>query len=46
MTNAWLQEQGLLSLKTLWASLAPFVEPPDAVPHVRWCGEGALNGRP
>ncbi len=22
MTNAWLQEQGLLSLKTLWASLA------------------------
>ena len=21
MTNAWLQEQGLLSLKTLWASL-------------------------
>jgi hypothetical protein len=22
LTNAWLQEQGLLSLKTLWASLA------------------------
>lgn len=22
MTNAWLNEQGLLSLKTLWASLA------------------------
>ncbi len=23
MTNAWLQDQGLLSLKTLWAELAP-----------------------
>ena len=23
MTNAWLQEQGLLSLKSLWAQLAP-----------------------
>ena len=23
MTNAWLQEQGLVSLKSLWASLAP-----------------------
>ncbi len=23
MTNAWLQEQGVLSLKTLWAELAP-----------------------
>jgi RNA-directed DNA polymerase len=23
LTNAWLGEQGLLSLKTLWASLAP-----------------------
>jgi hypothetical protein len=23
MTNAWLQEQGLLSLKSLWAELAP-----------------------
>jgi len=23
MTNAWLQEQGLLSLKSLWAKLAP-----------------------
>jgi len=23
LTNAWLQEQGLLSLKTLWAQLAP-----------------------
>jgi RNA-directed DNA polymerase len=23
MTNAWLAEQGLLSMKTLWAQLAP-----------------------
>jgi len=23
MTNAWLQEQGLISLKSLWAQLAP-----------------------
>ena len=23
LTNAWLTEQGLLSLKTLWAKLAP-----------------------
>jgi RNA-directed DNA polymerase len=23
LTNAWLAEQGLLSMKTLWAQLAP-----------------------
>ncbi len=46
MTNAWLYQQGLLSLKTLWASLPEFVEPPDADPHVRWCGEGVSKGRP
>ena len=23
LTNAWLAEQGLLSIKTLWAQLAP-----------------------
>jgi len=23
LTNAWLQAKGLLSLKTLWAQLAP-----------------------
>ena len=23
LTNAWLQDQGLLSLKTLWSELAP-----------------------
>jgi hypothetical protein len=23
LTNAWLQAQGLLSLKTFWAQLAP-----------------------
>jgi len=23
LTNAWLQSQGLISLKTLWAQLAP-----------------------
>jgi len=23
LTNAWLQEQGLLSLKSLWAAMAP-----------------------
>ena len=26
MTNKWLQEQGLVSLKSLWASLAPPVD--------------------
>jgi hypothetical protein len=23
LTNAWLQQQGLLSLKSLWAAMAP-----------------------
>jgi hypothetical protein len=41
MTNKWLQEQGLVSLKNLWASLAhPLinttrVEPHGADPHTR-----------
>jgi RNA-directed DNA polymerase len=41
MTNAWLAEQGVLSLKTrMGQSLLIYVEPPYADPHVRWCGEG------
>ncbi|MCO6456280.1 MAG: hypothetical protein J5I93_13355 [Pirellulaceae bacterium] len=31
LTNAWLQEQGLLSLKTLWAPRAP-------LRRTAWCG--------
>ena len=52
MTNKWLQEQGLLSLKSLWALLAPVwqiqsrVEPPGADPHARWCGEGGQRWSP
>ena len=48
LTNAWLHEQGLLSLKTLWSDLAPQrfrVEPPSADPHARWCGEGRQRWR-
>jgi len=40
LTNAWLGEQGLLSLKLSGHRLPTFVEPPDADPHVRWCREG------
>jgi len=46
MTNKWLQEQGLVSLKSLWASLASRVEPPGADPHARWCGEGGQRWPP
>ena len=53
MTNEWLRQQGLVSRKSLWAELAPpgrnllrFAEPPDADPHVRWCGEGGPQGSP
>lgn len=45
MTNAWLHQQGVLSLKTHWALLARIGEPPDAGPHVRWCGVGVPKGR-
>ena len=41
MTIAWLQPQGVLSLKTLKKSLLSFVEPPYAAPHVPWSGETA-----
>ncbi len=40
MTNAWLAEQGLLSLTLSGRHWPTFVEPPDADPHVRWCGRG------
>ena len=40
-TVAAQAEQPALSLFPLCGpSLLPFVEPPDADPHVRWCGEG------
>ena len=41
ITNDWLASQGVFTLKTLWAELALFVEPPSADPHARCCGEGA-----
>jgi hypothetical protein len=50
MTNVWLAEQGVLSLKTLWAKLAHLrgtatallcVESTRPAPHARWCGDGA-----
>lgn len=52
MTNRWLQEQGLISLKSLWAQLAPHwllttrVEPPGADPLAWWCGEGGQRWPP
>ncbi len=45
MPNAWLHDQGVLSLKTLWAERAPLRRTaPVADPHARWCGEGGPKG--
>ncbi len=33
-------------MKTLWANLLRFVEPPSADPHARWCGEGGQRWPP
>ena len=44
MTNKWLKDQGLLSVKELWvhihSRLRPgnLCEPPSADPHAGWCG--------
>jgi RNA-directed DNA polymerase len=55
MTNAWLQRQGLISVRDLWLQAHGYAcncrvrrgrEPPSADPHARWCGEGGLNTRP
>jgi len=49
MPNPWLQEQALVSLKSLWASLAPrllsttSVEPPGADPHAVVVRAGRLE---
>ena len=32
-TNAWLAEQAMSSMKTLWSELAHIVEPPSADQH-------------
>ena len=46
MTNAWLAEQGGLSLKTPGPNLLIFVEPPGADPHAVavWGGYPATGG--
>jgi hypothetical protein len=42
MTNAWLAEQGVLSLKSLWAELSHLrCERPVRTRMPWWCGEGA-----
>jgi hypothetical protein len=48
MTNAWLAEQGGLSLKTPGPNLLIFVEPPGADPHavVVWGGARKRAGLP
>jgi len=45
MTNAWLALQGVVSLKSLWAELAPLRRTaPVADPRVGWCGESRPQG--
>jgi len=45
MTNAWLALQGVVSLKSLWAELAPLRRTaPVADPHAWWCEEGGPKG--
>ena len=46
LTNAWLAEQGLISIKTLWADLLHFVEPPSAAPMLGGVGRTVSDGRP
>ena len=44
MTNKWLAEQGLISVKEQWvkihypATARNLREPPGADPHAGWCG--------
>lgn len=43
LTIAWLAEQGLLSIKTLWEHLAPIRRTAYRLPRTRalqWCGVG------
>ncbi len=49
LSKQYLEDQGLVSLRTLWIGIhypatAPddFFEPPRADPHAWWCGEGRL----
>ena len=52
LTNAWLAVQGRLSIKTLWAELAPLRRTAPcwsgkwADPHARWCGEAGQQWPP
>ena len=55
MTNEWLKDQGLLSIRALWMTrrgtsdrsrVLPVHEPPGADPHAGWCGRGGLEARP
>ncbi len=52
MTNLWLKDQGLISVRDLWMKahgyararrVLPVREPPGADPHAGWCGEGRLE---
>jgi RNA-directed DNA polymerase len=45
MTNQWLAEQGLVSVKELWVNIhyPATAEPPGADPHARWCGGWGLK---
>ena len=51
LTNAWLEQQGLLSIKTLWSQLAPLrrtalVSIRRADPHVGFEGRAARDDGP
>jgi RNA-directed DNA polymerase len=54
LSNAWLEAQGLVSVKALWIKAqgyttsllrraSPLVEPPTADPHGGWCGGWRLE---
>ena len=36
--KSWFDRMGLVSLLETQRRFSPFHEPPDAEPHVRWCG--------
>ena len=55
MTNQWLAQQGLISVRDLWMKAPGYAgdcrvfysrEPPGAGRHAGWCGAGGLATRP
>jgi hypothetical protein len=40
MPNKWLEQWDYFRSNNSGATSLRFEEPPDAAPHVRWCGEG------